>query len=157
VQGVLQAAGFDVYVHDWWSSALPYVARDPRDYTSSALIGTVQCGEPSAQCGEPQALCNAFLQNEPNYIVNQTLSRRPPPPIPEEPEHWRRFMYVGAETFPALATVPEARRREFEELLLKMRPLDLWIVLLIEFEGSGDPGYFFTDLSGELNPTAFTG
>jgi hypothetical protein len=155
IQGVLRAAGFDVYVHDWWSSGPPYVARDPRDYTDSVLVGTVQCGEPLALCGEELAQCNNFLQNDPNYLVNQTLSRRPPPPIPEDPDRWRKFMYVGGATFPGTATIPAARRAAFEDLLLQMRPLDLWIVLLIDFEGGGDPGFFFTDLSGEINPTAF--
>jgi hypothetical protein len=157
IQGVLRAAGFDVYVHEWWSSGPPYVARDPHDYTVSALIGTVQCGSAQAQCGVPSAVCNRHLRNEPNYLVNQTLSRRPPPPIPDNADNWRKFMYVGGETFPAHATVPTARRAEFEDLLLQLRPLDLWIVLLIDWEGSGDAWSFGTHSSGEINPTFFQG
>src|ERR1700744_2802808 len=34
IQGVLQTAGFNVYLHEWWSSGPPYSPRDPRTYTT---------------------------------------------------------------------------------------------------------------------------
>src|SRR5690606_4459552 len=43
LQYILRAAGFDVYVHEWWSSGPPYVARDPRDYTTQPITGSFQC------------------------------------------------------------------------------------------------------------------
>src|SRR6187455_667868 len=73
IQGVLQVAGFPLYVHDWWSSGPPYVARDPRTYTLKPLIGTYRC-TPLAGAGyhptcAPRGLgqprCNAFLGNDP--------------------------------------------------------------------------------------------
>lgn len=130
LQGVMQAAGFDVYVHEWWSSGPgPYVARDPRDYTELALIGgTVQCGEPLARCGEPSAQCNRFLANDVGYLVNKNLTNVAPPPIPNDPLLWRYFLYWGGPTFPERAPITAARRAEFEALLLKICPAEQWLV-----------------------------
>jgi hypothetical protein len=156
LQGVLQAAGFDVYIHEWWSSGPPYVARDPRDYTDQPLIGTWQCtgfdggGLPlptQPQCtgydlvsGTPlatQPQCNRWLANEVHYLVNLDLTRRAPPPIPDDPTKFPYFMYVGGETFGTNATVDITRRAEFERLLLKLRPTHNWIVTLIDYEAVG--------------------
>lgn len=137
IQSVLRAAGFDVYIHDWWSSGPPYVARDPRDYTDEPLIGTVQCSDLSTQpqCSNlgSQPQCNAFLANDTHYIVNKDLTRRAPPPVPDEPAAWPHFIYVGGETFPAHAEIPIARRAAFERRLLRLRPLHKWIVTLIDY------------------------
>lgn len=134
IQGVLQTAGFDVYVHDWWSSGPnPYVARNPLDYTLFPLIGTVQCGEPLALCGEPLAECNNVLVNDPLYLVNKDLTERAPPPIPNDPTKWPFFLYVGGETFGELAPIPLSRKAEFHRLLLKLRPTQLWVVTLVDY------------------------
>jgi hypothetical protein len=162
VQDVLQTAGFDVYVHEWWSSGPPtYVTRNPHDYTEIPLIGTVQCtpetyrfdGQPLCSDGLPDYLgrlvpqyqCNAFLVNDPHYLVNKLLTQEAPPPIPNDPAVYPFFFYVGGETFPNHATVPASRRAEFERLLLKLRPLHLWIVTLIDYEPEADPEDFTWD------------
>lgn len=153
IQGVLQTAGFDLYIHEWWEpGGPPYVARDPHLYTTRPLIGTWQCtgydaihrprsGQPQCSALGSQPQCNKFLANDPHYIVNKDLTRRPPPPIPEradrEDYYWRFFFYVGGETFPDIAEVPASRREEFEKLILKLRPSQQWIVTLIRYTGSG--------------------
>jgi len=156
VQDVLQTAGFDVYIHEWWASGPPYVARDPHDYTDIPQIGTVQCtgpgwettGQPQCSDGRPdvdgfiitQYQCNAFLVNDPHYLVNKLLTQEAPPPIPNDPDVYPKFFYVGAETFPDHATVPLSRKAEFERLLMKLRPLHLWVVTLIDYVDDGVPG-----------------
>jgi hypothetical protein len=150
IQDVLQTAGFPVYVHEWWSSGPPYVARDPHAYTLVPLIGSVQCtatgiaGQP--QCGDGsvdvdtavnQYQCDRFLMNDPHYIVNENLTDVAPPPIPSDPNTWRYFIYIGASNFPDHIAIPAARRAEFKRLILKLRPLQNWIVTLIDFD-SGD-------------------
>ncbi len=144
IQGVIQTAGFDVYIHDWWSSGPPYVARDPRDYTEDPLIGDYQCDAITTtqpQCnefGEDQPQCSAFLTGDPGYIVNRTLVPIAPPPVPDDPDYWPYFVYFGGETFGDYAYVPNARRAEFERLLLKLCPTHLWIVTgLIDFTTEG--------------------
>lgn len=134
LQGVVQAAGFDLWIHDWWSSGPgPYVARDPRDYTIVPLVGTIQCGEALAQCGEPIALCNAFLANDPGYLVNLALNSAAPPPVPADPDTWPFFIYWGGETFGTNAEILSSRRAELERLLLKLCPAHCWIVVMADY------------------------
>ena len=141
MQGVLQAAGFDVYVHDWWSSGpAPYVARDPRSYTTIPTVGDDLCSAlPSQpQCtgdltaAQPQ--CSGLLANNPRYLVNDTLNRLPPPLIPGDSSTWPYFLYIGTETFGGDAVVDEDRRTEFEALALKLSPNHVWIVLMIDYQ-----------------------
>lgn len=141
LQDIIQAAGFPLFHHDWWSSGpAPYVTRDPHDYAIDPTIGLVQCGEPLAQCGEPTALCNNWLANFPRYYVNLDLTRRPPPPLPGDPTKYPFFVYFGAEDLDAgPVDIPVERRAELEELLLRICPAHLWIVLMVrwvEFSGA---------------------
>jgi hypothetical protein len=139
IQGVLQTAGFSVYVHEWWSSGPPFVARDPRTYTQHPSVGIYQCA-PTAliefACAPrilDQPQCNDALGNEPGYLVNKDLTHRPPPPVPDDPATWPYFLYIGAASFPTHANVPVARRDEFERLILKLRPTQHWIVMLVNY------------------------
>lgn len=142
IQGVLRAAGYDVYIHDWWSSGPPYVARDPRDYTEVPLIGIYQCtGDAFRESSQPQCSalptqpqCNDWLANETYYLVNRDLTRRAPPPVPSDPDTFPYWFYVGGETFPDHAVVDASRRAHFERLLLKLRPTHLWIGVLVDYE-----------------------
>jgi hypothetical protein len=141
-QGQLQAAGFNVWVHEWWElPAPPYVARDPRLYTTPPLLGSYQCSafpsQPQCSAFESQPQCNRFLINNTNYIVNLNLTPTAPPPVPDDPDFWPYFIYIGGETFPDLATVPNARRLEFERLVQKLKPSQQWIVLLIDYTTGG--------------------
>lgn len=145
IQGVLQTAGFSVYVHEWWSSGPPYVARDPRSYTNQPLIGTTQCSAFPSQpvCRKkgnvlfPQFQCNRFLANDTGYLVNKDLTLNAPPRVPDDPAFWPYFLYIGGQTFPNHAVVDSARRAELERLVLKLRPAQQWVVLLIDYSGTG--------------------
>lgn len=53
IQRTLRAAGFDVYVHEWWDPSTPPIPGIP-----SRLFDQEQCGEPGAECGEPTMLCS---------------------------------------------------------------------------------------------------
>lgn len=149
IQRTLQAAGFDVYVHEWWASGPPYVARDPRDYTAQPLIGLYQCeGSSPWQCFEsgPGELlaphCDSTIVNDPGYLVNLDLTRRSPPPVPSEPNSWRYFLYIGGATFPGHAPVLRSRLAELKELLLRIVPAQQWIVLLVDVVDELDGGGF---------------
>ncbi len=133
IQTILQTAGFDVYVFDWWSSASPYIPRDPRDFTAAPLIGAMQAGESFAQAGEPEAVANAFVANDTGYLVNGDLIRATPPPVPDDPAYWRHFVYIGAEPFGVHAQVLVSRRSEFIRLVRKLVPAEKWVVLLIDY------------------------
>lgn len=140
LQDILRAAGFDVYVHEWWSSGPPYVARDPRDYTAQPITGSFQCfdgpGAPECFDGPGAPYCNNFLANDPGYLVNLDLTKRAPPPVPADSSKWPYFIYIGAETFPNRAEVPDWRRSELEALVLKLKPAQQWVVMLVDYVGS---------------------
>lgn len=138
LQGVMQAAGFDVYIHEWWSSGPPFVARDPRDYTSQPLIGSHRCGRVQERCGRPGVTCNRYLANEVGYLVNRDLTRNAPPPVPSDPARWPYFLYWGGETFGAKAPIPAERRAEFEQLLLRICPAQQWLVTMVEYIPEGE-------------------
>ena len=150
IQGILQDAGFDLYVHEWWSSAHPFVARDPRNYADQPSIGTNRCAPNSfsnvVRCAPKtfsnEARCNAFLDTWPRYLVNEDLSHRAPPPLPEDPGKWPYFIYIGPETLEeydpsgdTVVRIPTIRQYELKRLLLKLCPAQHWIVLMVDWIG----------------------
>lgn len=138
LQDTLQAAGFDVYYHGWWDPVLEEV-RDPHDYTESAHSGTEQCWGTADyiqdQCADVDTddppRCDFFLANEIHYIVNESLNRMAPPPLPDDEDLYRSFIYFGAEEFGNYAYVPEDRLIELKRLMLKISPANPWIVTLV--------------------------
>ena len=140
IQTVLHTAGFTTcFVYEWWISGPPWIARDPRNYTTQPLVGAYQC-EPSSQwecfhSGPGDELaphCDNTLANEPGYIVNLDLTRRAPPAVPSDPARWPYFIYIAGEAFPELAEVDAGRVEELKELLLRICPAQQWIVLMID-------------------------
>lgn len=151
IQTVLHAAGFtEVFIHEWFGpSGPPFVAIDPRLHTHQPRIGFYQCeGTSPWECfdthaGEPLAAhCDDTLANEPGYIVNLDLTRRAPPPVPDDPAFWPYFLYFSGPAFPELAPVPADRVDELKELLLSICPAQQWLVLRIDpiepIEAAGD-------------------
>lgn len=140
IQSIIHAAGFTtVFVYEWWISGPPWLARDPRSYTTQPLIGAYQCeGSTPWECfaagpGEQLAPhCDDTLANDPGYIVNLDLTRRAPPAVPADPARWPYFLYFAGEVFPELAPVDATRLDELKELLLKICPAQQWLVLLID-------------------------
>lgn len=157
LQTVVRAAGFDVYVHEWWQPGTqPPVARDPRDYTEQPRVGSIQCGMNHARCTHPSAeppdeipegleyediypQCNRWLANTITvaYLVNLKLTRDAPPPVPDDSTKWPYFLYFGGPLDGGgaitKAEVPAERREEFERLLLKLRPAQQWIVTYVDY------------------------
>lgn len=133
IQDVLQAAGFNVFIAEWWTWSGPTrVARDPLAYAQQPRIGTVQCGESRALCGVRSAYCNDLLANEPGYLVNKRLSRRAPPAIPTATSYRPFFIYFGGDAnMSTRASIPATRRAEFERLVLKLCPPHCWIVTYV--------------------------
>lgn len=139
IQRALQGAGFNVFVHEWWASGPPYVPRDPRNHTTQPLSGIYQCEASNpwecfdAAPGQTLAPhCDDTLANDPGYLVNLDLTRRAPPPIPDDPSKWPYFIYVGGESFPDREPVPASRLAELKEILLRICPTEQWIVLLVD-------------------------
>ena len=53
--------------------------------------------------------------------------------VPTDPNQFPYVLYIGAETFPEVATVPQSRREEFENLCLKICPLEQWLGVLVSY------------------------
>jgi hypothetical protein len=156
IQDTLQAAGFDVYVHEWWVPGtepatgdfnLPMATpRNPLTYLQQTYPGLsvgVQCDAlpPAtggysnyprvAQCGEPWAE-SGNQTDPPGYpLVNKVpdIVRS----VPTEQAFWPFFLYIGGEVFGTLAQVDTIRRDEFETLCLKICPAHLWLAMLVEY------------------------
>lgn len=177
IEDTLRAAGFDVYVHEWWypetiptvgvhSCAIP---RDPTPLVLGELSYVwVACGEAVAQCGEDHVQCgekyisyrgdpvgyllaNIEYQKKQNLIVlcnepsaqcgedsaqcgaRSLISSPRSYDISFDKRKWPYMLYIGGEIFPNVATVLESRKAELEELILRIRPLQHWLVMLIDY------------------------
>lgn len=134
IEDTLRGAGFDVYVHEWWvPGSNPPIVRDPNAYAIQTLVNKikvrqdvhVQCGEALAQSGEPNAQCGNILGSA---FADKVY------PVPSDPNVYPYFYYIGGQTFPNVATVPLDRKEEFEDLVLRIGPLQLWVGLLIHYQ-----------------------
>lgn len=82
------------------------------------------CGAAIAEAGEPAAQCGNFVgyrQARKTYIV------------PDDPAKWPYFLYIGGENFGDVAQVPPSRREEFEDLCLKLCPVQQWLGVIVEY------------------------
>lgn len=133
LQDVIQAAGFDVYVHEWWVPGTnPPVPRNP---VGALIFVTAQDGAPIMQDGDPEAQDgNIGAGGGGGYIiVNDLSSDGGSTPIPTDPEQFPYILYFGGEMFGTNATIPADRKNEFESLLLRIKPAQQWLGLMIEY------------------------
>ena len=139
IQDTLQAAGFDVYVHEWWVPGTePAIdspaAATPRDPSLVLSNGTPvylnECGELLAECGELLAECGErndplgyLLVNKDGsvYTITMNLSEYP------------YYLYIGGAVFGESAIVDPKRRDEFEDLCLKICPAQQWLGIIVEY------------------------
>lgn len=147
IQELLRANGFDVYVHEWWETGTePAVgvnaAATPRNPLTvlnpaySLTLPGVDCGEALAECGEAFAECGNGPVGLVGYpLVNKFVydSDEVGYTVPSDSAYWPYFMYVGGLNFGDVATVPALRRFEFEEILLRVRPAQLWIGVIVRY------------------------
>lgn len=125
-----------------WTRVKPWVARNPREFSEDPRIGTIQCSTSPDICGWIEAQCDAFLSNDPGYIVNLNLSPTAPPPVPSDPAKWPYFLYIAGQSFPSRGWVQEARRAEFERLIQKLKPSQQWLITMVDYM---PPGFVLLD------------
>lgn len=110
--------------------ALAGNSTTPRGYALvNKVVATIRntlplCGEETAVCGEETAACgqySGFRQQNKEYFV------------PLESERWPYFLYIGGPEFGDVASIPDSRRDEFEELCLKICPNQQWLGILVEY------------------------
>lgn len=161
LQAILRGYGFDVYVHDWWmpepqettltmgdddaymggdnarmgANIVEFpVAWNPNDLlvspyyplvnrVSTTQYKPVTMGSEQGFMGGDEAFMGGLVKTESGDFY----------PIPADPVKWRGFVYVAGETMPNAATVPLARKAEFEELILSIFPADKWVGVIVDF------------------------
>jgi hypothetical protein len=169
LQSILQAAGFDVQVHE----NNPKV--DPDNFISAFFVMT--CGMTTAVCGNDAAyagrtggylLVNGFVPDssdqrdflmvcggngfdnvtcgqafsvcgyfEEFFIYPKTYT------VPDDSDYWDFIFFIGGNatrdpvtrqlTAIETVTVDMARRDEFEKLILKIKPVNTWAGMMIEY------------------------
>lgn len=153
IQKTLRAAGFNVYVHDWWySTGSPSSAevgtselgtselwtggggetvRNPFDVLGDSATLSVVTGNANAITGNANAVTGAVGSPTGYLLVNRPEENTPL--IPTDSSLWPLIMYIGGQVWGEKASIPSARQNEFEALCLKICPAHLWIGLIVEY------------------------
>ena len=80
IQDTLRAAGFDVYIHEWWEvpRTEPPVVRNPLLVlvSSGLILYIANCGALEANCGALEANCGASLGPTGYALVNKIQEAR---------------------------------------------------------------------------------
>ena len=126
IQGQLQAAGFDVYVYE---NRFPYY--DGTYYTRSifSVVGTLGVNEfqhDDAQHGDAQhggAYSNIIV----NYIDEEIDNRF------FITDNLRNTFFIGGTTLGSFANLTAARKDEFRQLILKLKPAEMVGYLLVNY------------------------
>jgi hypothetical protein len=163
IQQILRNAGFDVYVHenippvdpDIFLNSIPimvcggfnaYAGRDDAFagktggellvngpiYTNEINISSV-AGHIHMNCGHIEACCRYFDSMK---LIEKTYL------IPDDPDYWGFFFFIGGiatrnidnelETIQN-AIIPPERKEEFKRLVLKLKPAQTWVGLIVSY------------------------
>ena len=136
IQDILQANGFNVYIHEWWEpGSLPAaVARDPNASNVQHLVVNIietssinyvaLSGKTAMVSGGVRAYSNNFRGFRSDPVEYE---------ITTDPATFPYYLYFGGEVFGTLASVPASRRNEFETLLKKICPAQQWLALILNY------------------------
>jgi len=116
LEGQLQAAGFDVYVYEnrFPDGSGGYTTKTPTELNVLYAAFTIQHGEP---------LQMGMLQHGPCYtnkIVNQIDTLKDD--YFNTGDNFRSTFFICGSTIGTFANVPAARKDEFRQLILKIKP-----------------------------------
>ena len=133
IQSTLQAAGFNVFVHDAWiTEGPPATYQDPTVLLSGGVRQFVMMdGGTQAQDGRTDSQDGKSLDPAGYPLVN--IVGTPPYTIPTDPATFPYYVYIGGEVFGEVANVQQSRRDEFEYLCLKVCPTHLWIGVFVVY------------------------
>jgi uncharacterized protein YmfQ (DUF2313 family) len=126
LQGQLQAAGFDVYVHEnrFDDGAGGYETQNPLDVTSGS--GEFQNQHGDFEHGEQQH--GGWYEN---IIANHIEEDRDS--VFDLGDNFRSTFFIGGQTFGDFADVDEDRKTEFRQLILRIKPVQTVGILLINY------------------------
>jgi uncharacterized protein YmfQ (DUF2313 family) len=120
LEGQLQAAGFDVYVHEnRFPSGGSYVTQNP----TASIYGTFNYGG---------NVYGSTGSNE-EIIANHIESSKDAGFATGGGDKLRFTFFIGGQTYPARANVVDTRKKEFRDLILKIKPAQTVGFLLIDY------------------------
>lgn len=145
MQTILQTAGFDVYVHEWWEPGTePPVARDPiallaADPLARLLVNDTgvasrkyrfQYGDGTqykntAACSGPEIDKVRYGRFNGYFFIPEVY------PTPDEWDLYPDYFYIGAATWPQHADVLATQISELISLIYKLKPTHLRCILLL--------------------------
>lgn len=144
IQDILQDAGYDVYVHEWWvPDSAPPVARNPFSpinliETSRVLVNdlahiekkwTYQFGDGTQFQGDGEISFGAY---DGYHYVPKVY------PTPNNPGEYPVYFYICGETWPEYAMVLENDIRKLIRLIYKLKPVHLRCILRVTGYCDGD-------------------
>lgn len=145
IEDTLRAAGFDVYVHEWWIPGTepaigvmgPATARNPflvirPESTEAGILYFGELGEVGAQLGEA-AIELGNQADPPGYPLVNKLPSDINYLVPADTSKWPYILYIGGLNFGDVATVLPSRRDEFETLCLKICPTQQWLGMIVTY------------------------
>jgi hypothetical protein len=115
LQGQLQDAGFNVYVHENRPTLYQFV---------SAIYGQVQYGQ--VNYGDTSIVGYTIVANSLDEIEDSTFNLG-------NSDNQKELFFIGGSTFPNSANVDFLRKKEFRELILKIKPAHTVAILLINY------------------------
>lgn len=119
IQGQLQEAGFDCYVHENRFGDPPAIFE-----FISAIYGSIFYGEvPYGYNG------GDFSQFEP--VANHIDESKDAGYLPGNQQHQRYIFFIGGEIFPNPCYIEDTRKKEFRELILRLKPAQTVVGLLL--------------------------
>lgn len=156
IEDELQAAGFNVYVHEnrLTGTTTTNVLGNAANYLGNGSLVSPQINTYAEDPNNYMFIPTPFvLGNADNYLGNASLSSLNPPSdiivnyiLSEEDEkyrtviensttqdEWTYTFFVGGATKGSYATVDADRKSEFRRLLLELKPASMWGILQIYY------------------------
>lgn len=133
LEEILQSAGFDVYVYEWFEPGTgpTWAERNPVPYLSVALAGLMHCDDSDATCDSSIAYCDDWLVSGGNWLTNQSLIPRAK--TPPQPTSYHGLFYVCGPTFGEIALIDPEKRELLEYLILRYKRATQWAVLIVDY------------------------
>lgn len=120
-----------------------FTPKDPNQYLRNGeeqIAWDIVCGDPNIMCDVYGAICGSRLNFIGYPLVNKLLIpdggggyKEKTYEIPTDKNTYPYFLYIGAKTFPEIATIPQNRKDEFETLCLKLCPTQQWLGVLVKY------------------------
>lgn len=140
LQDEIQKICPNCYVHEWWVPASnPVEARSPMSFVNVCpiLVNDINRLEPDwTHQFAPNVDAVDFAPNEDEidfgtydgyfHLLKQY-------PVPDNPNEYPLYFYVGAQTFPNAAVIDEADFRALCRIIFKLKPVHLRCVLNVTF------------------------